>query len=57
MLLTADRVKVTITNCFWRFSLKLAIAIAAATAIPVDFPAPGTAETANSPPRQSAIVC
>ncbi len=31
------------------------MAIAAAPAIPVDFPDPGTAETANSPPSQSAI--
>ncbi len=31
------------------------MAIAAALAIPVDLPAPGTAETANGPPNQSAI--
>ena len=57
MLLTADLVKVTITSCFWRCSWNLEIEIAAATAIPVDLPAPGTAATASSPPSQSAIVC
>ncbi len=36
---------------------RLAKKMAAAIAIPVDFPEPGTAETAKGPPCQSAIRC